>query len=179
MILLLLHEGLLHVKKEAERLPEGVLRILLIATMIVLAAVNPTIGIVLMCGAVLRYVPVALTRGAQERFLTNEHRSASQSAKDAQAALRVAETRLKDLERDLVIAQRNKKSSGANIDPDHHAVGLHVGAPNWLVESTRRARRMRLHPDQHSATNKQAAHERFVAAEAKFNAIYARRGMRG
>ena len=180
MIVHLLHEGLLHVEQKAERLPEGVLRILLIAFIIVLAVVNPTIGVVTMCGAVVRYAPIALTRAAQERFLADAQCSASKRVNAAQSALRAAQERIRDLERDLNMAQQVAKPPGSpKVDPDYHAVGLHEGAPPWLIESARKAYRLRLHPDRHPTALKGAAHERFVAAEARFDAIYSRRGMHG
>jgi hypothetical protein len=180
VIVHLLHEGLLQVEQEAERLSEGVLRVLLIAIMIVLATLHPTIGIILICAALLRYGPVALTRTAQERFLTDAHRSASDSANATQAALRAAEKRVREIERDLIaVREAAERFSKAEIDPAYHAVGLHEGAPTWLIESARKAYRLRLHPDRHPAAHKAAAHEKFVMADAKFAQIYARRGMRG
>jgi hypothetical protein len=180
VILHLLHEGLLHVERKAERLPEGVLRILLISFIIVSAVVNPTIGVVLLCGAVVRYAPIALSRGAQERFLVDARPFSVNAANAAEAALQAAQRRIQDLERDLNMAQQLAKPPGsAKVDPDYHAVGLHEGAPPWLIESARKAYRLRLHPDRHPTALKGAAHERFVAAEACFDAIYSRRGMHG
>src|SRR4051794_17284114 len=126
VILHLLHEGLLHVEQKAERLAERVLRASLVAIMIILACLNPTVGVILMWGAILRYVPVALTRRAQERILTDAHRwgGASDSANAAQVAFRAAQMRIQELERDLIIARQAAERSGSvKINPIYHAVG--------------------------------------------------------
>ena len=180
VILHFLNEGLLHVEGQIEGVPESVLRAVLIAVMLLVAWLCPTIGVVLLWLAVIRYVPTALARGAQERFLVTAHISAAKSRDAALTALKAAQERIEALERDLVaMSRRLTPHPGATIDPDYHAVGLHDGAPMWLIETARRAYRLRLHPDRHPVSRKQAAHERFVSAEAKFAAIYKRRGMIG
>src|SRR4051794_34833851 len=92
--------------------------------------------------------------------------------------LRAAEGRIQALERDLVIARRAvDRAGGAKVDPLYHAVGLHAGAPSFLIVAARRVYRQHLHPDHHPAAHKRAAHERFIAAEEKFKKIYTCRGI--
>ncbi|WP_336489994.1 hypothetical protein [Methylobacterium nigriterrae] len=180
VVLVLLREALRHAERQVAGLSEGVLRAALFAAMIALACLNPTIFAILMWAAVLRYVPMALRSGAEEDLLRDAHRFAAEAASRAQADLKVARERIKRLERDLAVARQAAERGGsAKIDPIFYAVGLHEGAPDFLIESARRAYRLRLHPDRHPAAHKMKAHEQFVAAEAKFEVIYARRGMRG
>ena len=49
-------------------------------------------------------------------------------------------------------------------------VGLHPGAPEFLVLAARKAFRLALHPDRHPE-HRQEAHNRFIKAEAAFDKI--------
>lgn len=62
----------------------------------------------------------------------------------------------------------------ADIAPEvalYRRVGLSPAAPAWLVQAAQRAYRARLHPDRHPPQFKQAAEQRFKAAEAVFAEI--------
>lgn len=52
----------------------------------------------------------------------------------------------------------------------HRKVGLHPGAPDFLLIAARRAYRMALHPDRHARHARQA-HKRYLQAEAVFDEI--------
>jgi predicted nucleic acid-binding protein len=92
-----------------------------------------------------------------------ERNAALLAERDAQIASLAAE---------LASARSN---SGARRETDeertYRQVGLHPGAPDFLVAAARRAYRVALHPDRHLQRHHQQAHQRYLQAEAVFERI--------
>ena len=72
-----------------------------------------------------------------------------------------------DLERARIVCGSPQETEA---DRTYRRVGLHPQAPEFLVTAARRAFRAALHPDRHPR-HRQAAHDRFLKAEAAFDRI--------
>ncbi|TXN17211.1 hypothetical protein FV219_00865 [Methylobacterium sp. WL122] len=153
-------------------------RVWLLALLLGLTAYAPTwLLIAATWFIVLRYMPLAAQAPCLIATARRTAKKALADAEEAATMLRQAEIRIVSLETDLTLARLEARTStAANDDPTYRRVGLHADAPGWLVEAARRAYRARLHPDRHPH-HRQQAHDRFVAAEAAFDAIYGQRGM--
>lgn len=85
--------------------------------------------------------------------------------------LAVREAQIIALKADLMRAR-----SASTVRPEtaeqaiFRKVGLHPGAPEFLVVAARKAFRLALHPDRHPE-HRQEAHDRFITAEAAFDKI--------
>lgn len=81
------------------------------------------------------------------------------------------DTRIAALEADLV---QSRSASTTHRETAEQVifrkVGLHPGAPEFLVLAARKAFRLALHPDRHPR-HRQEAHDRFIEAEATFDKI--------
>ena len=152
VVLIFLREALVHAEGRAALVSEGLLRTLTGVILVALAYLSPAVCFLVLAAAVVRYAPQALTRHSGAHSSDEERQRALEAARLARAALQAAGDRIHALERDLARARQTASSAGnAKIDPTYHAVGLHPGAPDWLIESARRAYRLRLHPDRHPA----------------------------
>jgi hypothetical protein len=142
--------------------------------MCTLFAVAPSIAHWLVVALVLVTVPGALGLRARLIAIEGRVREAVRAKRDACVALRIAVAHAEALEVELEEARR--RSGGTTVDPIYRRVGLDPAAPDYIVVAARRAHRLALHPDKHSPQHRQVAHERYVAAEAAFDAIARRRG---
>lgn len=129
------------------------------------------------CG-VLRYAPRAIGAAREHDDLQAAIRAAQAAAAEAGTGLDEACQRIAELERELAKAQAAIRLA-PTPNPLYHRIGLHEDTPTFLIEAARKAFRLRLHPDRHPLRHRQQAHERFVKAEATFDAIYRERGLSG
>lgn len=138
-----------------------------------LLAVAPTIARWPIVVLVMLIVPAALDLRGRLSAAQKQLREAAKIEAGACAALRIAIARVDELEGELDEIRR--RSTGATNDPIYRRVGLDADAPDYIVAAARRAHRVALHPDKHPPERRQAAHERYVAAEAAFEDIARRR----
>jgi DnaJ-class molecular chaperone len=130
----------------------------------------PIAGLVLWLAALAN---IAVTK-TLARMLDEQHavRQELEAERDRQASQLVQrETQIIGLEEDL---ERARVVCGSpretEVDRAYRRVGLHSQAPEFLVTAARRAFRAALHPDRHPR-HQQAAHDRFLQAEAAFERI--------
>lgn len=138
-----------------------------------LLAVAPTITRWLIVVLVMLIVPAALDLRGRLATAQRQLRKAAKIEAGACAALRIAIARVDELEGELDEIRR--RPTGSTNDPIYRRVGLDADAPDYVVQAARRAHRLALHPDKHPPEQRQAAHERYVAAEAAFDGIARRR----
>lgn len=151
-----------------------VLMTILVGVFGCLVAVVPSLQRWLVFGLILGVVPAAVDLRGRLVKAEARLREAGSFERGACAALQIAMARVDELEAELTVARQ--RAAGTTSDPLFRSVGLDVDAPNYIVAAARRAHRVALHPDKHPVERRQAAHERYVAAEAAFDAIARRRG---
>ncbi|WP_043352505.1 hypothetical protein [Methylobacterium sp. B1] len=137
-------------------------------------AIAPSVQRWLVFGLILGLVPGALDLRGRLVKAEAQLREAARFERGACAALQIAMARVEELEAELTVARQ--RAAGMTSDPLFRSVGLDADAPDYIVQAARRAHRVALHPDKHPPERRQAAHERYVAAEAAFDAIARRRG---
>lgn len=163
----------------ASHLDEVGLRLVVgISAAAVLAICPVWIALVLGLASLIRYAPRAIGVVREHDELREACRVAQAAAAEAGTGLDEACQRISELERELAEEQAAVRPAQVP-DPTYHRVGLHPDSPNFLIEAARRAFRSQLHPDRHPPRHRQQAHERFVKAEATFDAIYRERGLSG
>ena len=159
------------IEEQALRVPRAALRPLLVVVSLALATYLPSIAIILMWVAVVRYLPMALYERQGRHWARTAWRRTEQHANALSEALTRSLERSAELEQELERLKANQRSSrSAQGDPLYRKVGLHEAAPDWLIVAARRAYRGRLHPDRHPQHRAQA-HDRYLRAEAVFDAI--------
>lgn len=163
-------------EEQAQRLRSmTVLRTILAIFSLAMLAYTPTIGGLLVWAAAIRYAPLVLHEREQRQRMAWARQAADDNADAASEALRRLRAHTAALEQEIErLRARDPTESRMEPDPLYRTVGLHERAPDWLVVAARRAYRANLHPDRHPRHHEQA-HDRFVRAEAIFDAIYARR----
>lgn len=132
----------------------------------------PIAGLVLWIGGLLGMTLMeTIAAMIQEEHQVQRQRDADRERHQQAVLLAERDTQIAALRADLAQAR-----AASNVRPEtpeeclHRKVGLHPGAPEFLLIAARRAYRFALHPDRHARHARQA-HERYLRAEAVFDEI--------
>lgn len=154
--------------------------LLVVITLALVGLPLPIAGLVLWIGGLLGMsLMETIATMIREEHQAQRRLDADRERRRRAVLLAERDAQIADLKVDLVQA---RSASGARPEtPEqclHRKVGLHPGAPNFLLIAARRAYRLSLHPDRHARHAKQA-HERYLQAEAVFDQIEKMRSRSG